>query len=69
MAELCAFKTLPPVKPIESSSKRRSKSYNQLKSKKNWNRLEDLKRQIIQLKRESEALRINRTRILEEVLL
>ncbi|EGT47311.1 hypothetical protein CAEBREN_24377 [Caenorhabditis brenneri] len=55
-----------PIPSIKGSSKRRSKSYDQMKSKKNWSRLEDLKKQIIQLKRESEALHMNKTRLLEE---
>uniref|UniRef100_A0A8R1EA27 Uncharacterized protein n=1 Tax=Caenorhabditis japonica TaxID=281687 RepID=A0A8R1EA27_CAEJA len=49
---------------IGNPSKRRSKS--ETSATKSWRRLEDLKKQIIQLKRESEALRNNRIKLIEE---
>ncbi|CAI2314338.1 unnamed protein product [Caenorhabditis sp. 36 PRJEB53466] len=48
---------------FKSTRKGRSKSE---KPSRNWRRLEDLKKQIIQLKRESEALAMNKGRVIEE---
>ncbi|EFO90748.1 hypothetical protein CRE_08021 [Caenorhabditis remanei] len=55
-----------PVPSTTVSSRRRSKSHDSGRQNENSKRLEELKTQIIQLKRESEALKMSRFRLIEE---
>ncbi|CAO4361132.1 unnamed protein product [Caenorhabditis nigoni] len=54
------------TKGSAAPSRRRSKSHDTGKSNEKSRRLEDLKRKIIQLKRESEALHMSKFRLIEE---